>query len=155
MILGFLFFIQTFLKHCKALSTEKDRRYRQIFIIIINNSKLNETKDQFRIRSTKRSNTEPVMAPEITHVTDFQRPYICLFEYTTSKFTLVSRRVIFSKPEKIITHLKFSRIQRLLWRSADLSLLCGDARHLSLFHMFLWWSFTNNAWSHGIWKATK
>ena len=114
MILGFLFFIQTFLKHCKALSTEKDRRYRQIFIIIINNSKLNETKDQFRIRSTKRSNTEPVMAPEITHVTDFQRPYICLFEYTTSKFTLVSRRVIFSKPEKIITHLKFSRIQRPL-----------------------------------------
>ena len=80
MILGFLFFIQTFLKHCKALSTEKDRRYRQIFIIIINNSKLKETKDQFRIRSTKRSNTEPVMAPEITHVTDFQRPYICLFE---------------------------------------------------------------------------
>ena len=27
MILGFLFFIQTFLKHCKALSTEKYRHY--------------------------------------------------------------------------------------------------------------------------------
>ena len=34
MILGFLFFIQTFLKHCKALSTEKYRRYINIFIII-------------------------------------------------------------------------------------------------------------------------
>ena len=27
MILGFLFFIQNVLKHCKALSTEKYRRY--------------------------------------------------------------------------------------------------------------------------------
>ena len=35
MILGFLFFIQTFLKHCKALSTEKYRRYINIIIIII------------------------------------------------------------------------------------------------------------------------
>ena len=35
MILGFVFFIQTFLKHCKALSTEKYRRYINIFIIII------------------------------------------------------------------------------------------------------------------------
>ena len=35
MILGFLFFIQTFLKHCKALSTEKYRRYINIVIIII------------------------------------------------------------------------------------------------------------------------
>ena len=31
MILGFLFFIQNFLKHCKALSTEKYRRYINIF----------------------------------------------------------------------------------------------------------------------------
>ena len=31
MILGFLFFIQTFLKHCKALSTEKYRRYINIY----------------------------------------------------------------------------------------------------------------------------
>ena len=35
MILGFAFFIQTFLKHCKALSTEKYRRYISIIIIII------------------------------------------------------------------------------------------------------------------------
>ena len=35
MILGFLFFIQTFLKHCKALSTEKYRRYIKTVIIII------------------------------------------------------------------------------------------------------------------------
>ena len=35
MILGFLFFIQTFLKHCKALSTEKFRRYINTVIIII------------------------------------------------------------------------------------------------------------------------
>ena len=31
MILGFLFFIQNFLKHCKALSTEKYRRYINSF----------------------------------------------------------------------------------------------------------------------------
>ena len=35
MILGFLFFIQTFWKHCKALSTEKYRRYINTVIIII------------------------------------------------------------------------------------------------------------------------
>ena len=35
MILGFLFFIQTFLKHYKALSTEKYRRYINTVIIII------------------------------------------------------------------------------------------------------------------------
>ena len=35
MILGFVFFIETFLKHCKVLSTEKYRRYINIFIIII------------------------------------------------------------------------------------------------------------------------
>ena len=36
MILGFLFFFnQTFLKRCKALSTEKYRRYINIIIIII------------------------------------------------------------------------------------------------------------------------
>ena len=31
MILGFLFFIQTFLKHCKALSTETYKRYINIY----------------------------------------------------------------------------------------------------------------------------
>ena len=31
MTLGFLFFIQNFLKHCKALSTEKYRRYVNIY----------------------------------------------------------------------------------------------------------------------------
>ena len=35
MILGFLFFIPTFLKHCKALNTEKYRRYINIIIIIL------------------------------------------------------------------------------------------------------------------------
>ena len=34
--------------------------------------------------------------------------------------------------------------------SADLSLPCRDACHLSLFHMFLWCSLTSNAWSHYI-----
>ena len=34
MILGLLFFIQTFLKHCKALSAEKYKRYTKYFIII-------------------------------------------------------------------------------------------------------------------------
>ena len=35
MILGFLFLTQTFLKYCKALSTEKYRCYINIFFIII------------------------------------------------------------------------------------------------------------------------
>jgi len=35
MILKFLFFIWTFLKHCKALSTEKYRLYIDIFIILL------------------------------------------------------------------------------------------------------------------------
>ena len=35
MILRFLFFIQTFLKYCKALSTEKYKRYKYFIIIII------------------------------------------------------------------------------------------------------------------------
>ena len=34
--------------------------------------------------------------------------------------------------------------------SANFSLHCRDACHLSLFHMFLWCSLTNNAWSHYI-----
>ena len=32
MILGFLFFIRTFLKHCKALCTETYRRYINIVL---------------------------------------------------------------------------------------------------------------------------
>ena len=32
MILGFLFFIRTFLKHCKALSSETYRRYINIIL---------------------------------------------------------------------------------------------------------------------------
>ena len=35
MILGFLFLIQTFLKHCKALSTKKYKRYINILLLII------------------------------------------------------------------------------------------------------------------------
>ena len=35
MILGFLFFIQTFLKHCKALSTEKYKRYINILLPLL------------------------------------------------------------------------------------------------------------------------
>ena len=34
MILGFLFFIQTFLKHCKALSTEKYKRDINILLLL-------------------------------------------------------------------------------------------------------------------------
>ena len=35
MILGFLFFIQTFLKYCKALSTEKYKRYINILLLLL------------------------------------------------------------------------------------------------------------------------
>ena len=35
MILRFLFFIQTFLKHCKELSTEKYKRYINISLLFI------------------------------------------------------------------------------------------------------------------------
>ena len=35
MILGFLFFIRTFLKHCKALSTEKYRHYTNIYFVVV------------------------------------------------------------------------------------------------------------------------
>ena len=35
MILGFLFSIQNFLKHCKALSTEKYRRYMNILLLLL------------------------------------------------------------------------------------------------------------------------
>ena len=34
MILGFLFFIQTFFKHCKVLSTEKYKRYINILLLL-------------------------------------------------------------------------------------------------------------------------
>ena len=35
MILGFLFFIWTFLKHCKALSTEKYRHYTNLLLSLL------------------------------------------------------------------------------------------------------------------------
>ena len=35
MILRFLFFIQTFLKYCKALSTEKYKRYLNILLLLL------------------------------------------------------------------------------------------------------------------------
>ena len=35
MILGFLFFIQTFLKHCKALSTEKYKCYMNVLLLLL------------------------------------------------------------------------------------------------------------------------
>ena len=35
MILGFLFFIQTFLKLCKALRTEKYKRYINILLLLL------------------------------------------------------------------------------------------------------------------------
>ena len=35
MILRFLFFIQTFLKCCKALSTEKYKRYINILLLLL------------------------------------------------------------------------------------------------------------------------
>ena len=43
-----------------------------------------------------------------------------------------------------------SKTQSLNSLSADLSLRCRDAGHLSFGHMFLWCSFTSNVWSHGI-----
>ena len=35
MILGFLFFIQIFLKYCKALTTEKYKRYINILLLLL------------------------------------------------------------------------------------------------------------------------
>ena len=35
MILRFLFFIQTFLNYCKALSTEKYKRYINILLLLL------------------------------------------------------------------------------------------------------------------------
>ena len=43
-ILGFLFFIQTFLKHCKALSTEKYKCYINILLLLLLLLLLLETK---------------------------------------------------------------------------------------------------------------
>ena len=40
MILGFLFVIQTFLKHCKALSTEKYKRDINILLLLCRSMKL-------------------------------------------------------------------------------------------------------------------
>ena len=44
MILGFLFFIQTFLKHCKAISNEKYKRYINILLLLLLLLLLLETK---------------------------------------------------------------------------------------------------------------
>ena len=42
MILRFLLFIQTFLKHCKALSTEKYKRYINILLLLLSASSSDE-----------------------------------------------------------------------------------------------------------------
>ena len=44
MILGFLFFIQTFLEHCKAISNEKYKRYINILLLLLLLLLLLETK---------------------------------------------------------------------------------------------------------------
>ena len=85
------------------------------------NSKLNETKYQFRIRSTKRSHSELLMAPKLPTSQLFKgRAYE--LKYRAYRFCLNKKQAnlllylgaIFSKLEKIITYLKFARIQTLL-----------------------------------------
>ena len=60
------------------------------------------------IRSTKRSHSEPVMAPKLHN-----RAYgFCLNKQQANLLFYLG--VIFSKPKKIITYLKFARTQRPL-----------------------------------------
>ena len=82
------------------------------------------------------------------------------------KFTLVSRSNFF-KPRKKLLHSwnlqefkdhstqTTSKTQPL--NSASAVFLCVAERHaiFLLFHMFLWCSFTNNAWSHAINKRNQ
>ena len=63
-----------------------------------------ETKDQFRIRSTKRSNIEPVMAPKLHTSQIFKGlTYVCLNKQQESKFTLVSRSNFFKTRKNYYT----------------------------------------------------
>ena len=132
-----------------------------------NNSKLNETKDQFRIRSTKRSRGEPFMVPKLPTSQIFKGLTYEL-KYRACRFCLNKKQanlllyfgVIFSKLEKIITYLKFARIQKLLhsecikkrnsWIHFTKIFLCAAETHyfFLLLHMFLSCSFKNITWSH-------
>ena len=97
------------------------------------------------------------MAPKL-HTSQIFKGLTYMFVWiNNNKFTLVSRSNFFKTRKNYYTPeiCKNSKTTPHAWksqlftsRSADLSLRCRDARHLSLFHMFLWWSFANNAWSH-------
>ena len=72
-------------------------------------------------RSTKRSHGEPVMAPKL-HTSQIFKGRAYELNYRAYGFCLNKQQanllqylgVIFSKPEKIITDLKFARVQRSL-----------------------------------------
>ena len=90
----------------------------------------------------------------------------CLNKQHACKFTLVSRSNFF-KPRKKLLHSwnlqefkdhstqTTSKTQPL--NSASAVFLCVAERHaiFLLFHMFLWCSFTNNAWFHAINKRNQ
>ena len=122
-----------------------------------NNSKLNITKDQFRIRFTKRTHSEPLMAPKLPTSQIFKgRAYelikvsciSILFEQKTSRFTPASRSNFFktrknyyiaeicknSKITPLRMHQKHNR-----WIHFTQIFLCVAETHaiFLLLHMFL------------------
>ena len=124
----------------------------------MNNSKLNETKDQFF--STKHSHSEPVMMPKL-HASHIFKGHAYELKYRAygfslnkqqlENFTLISQSNFFKTRKNYYIHSEcIKKTQPVNSLSADLSLHCRDARHLSLFQIFLWCSLTNNAWSHYI-----
>ena len=131
-------------------------KYKFVMPCNTNNSKLNETKDQFRTLSTKCSHSEPLMAPKLPTLQIFKgRAYE--LKYHAYQFCLNKKqanlllylRVIFSKPEKnyyIPEVCKNSNITPLRmhqkhnhWIHFTLIFLCVAETHaiLLLLHMFL------------------
>ena len=90
----------------------------------------------------------------------------CLNKQHACKFTLVSRSDFFETRKKLLHSWNLqefkdhstqtaSKTQPL--NSGSAVFLCVAERHaiFLLFHMFLWCSFTNNAWSHAINKRNQ
>ena len=96
----------------------------------------------------------------------FRVYWFCLNKQHACKFTLVSRSDFFETRKKLLHSWNLqefkdhstqtaSKTQPL--NSASAVFLCVAERHaiFLLFHMFLWCSFTNNAWSHAINKRNQ
>ena len=127
-----------------------------------NNSKLNETNNQLTLKQWTS------IGADITHFTDFQRPCIwtkvlriwILLNKKRSKFNLAFRSNFFKTWKKkyyipeICKNSKTTqlRMHQKRWIHFPQIFLCVTETHaiILLFHMFLWCSFTNSAWSHGI-----